>query len=86
MYIVIEIQNSGTVATIVNQYADKNTAESAYHQILSAAAVSSVPTHAAVLMTDEGVWLRSEVYHHAPAPAPEPEPEPEPENEPEDGE
>ena len=74
MYIVIEIQNSGTVATIVNQYADKNAAESKFHQILASAAVSSVPVHSAVLMTDRGVWLRSESYEH-PAPAQEPEPE-----------
>ena len=76
MYIVMEIQNSGTVATLVSQYADKNAAEGAFHQILASAAVSSVPVHSAVLMTDKGVWLRSESYEH---PAPEPVNENEPE-------
>ena len=73
MYIVMEIQNSGTVATLVNQYSDKNLAESKFHTVLAAAAVSQVPVHSAVLMTDEGVWLRSECYKH---PLPEPTPEP----------
>lgn len=76
MYIVMEIQNSGTVATIVNQYADKAQAEARYHSILASAAVSSVPVHAAVMLTDKGVWLRSESYEH---PAPEPVNENEPE-------
>lgn len=67
-YIVIEIQSGDTVATIVNQYADRNTAEGAFHQILAAAAVSSVPVHAAIMMTDEGFPLRNECYRHeAPA-------------------
>lgn len=70
MYIVMEIQNSGSVATLIDQYADKNQAESKFHTVLSAAAVSAVPVHSAVLMTDDGIWLRSECYKH-PAPAAE---------------
>ena len=64
MYIVIEIQTSDTVATIVNAYEDRNTAEQKYHQILSAAAVSEVPKHGAVMLTDEGVRLKGECYIH----------------------
>ena len=79
MYIVMEIQNSGTVATLVSQYADKNQAESKFHTVLAAAAVSQVPVHSAVLMTDEGIWLRSECYKH-PVPEPTPEPTPEPDD------
>ena len=64
MYIVIEIQTSNTVATIVNSYEDRNQAESKYHQILTAAALSSVPKHSAVLMNDEGQTIKSETYIH----------------------
>lgn len=64
MYIVIEIQTSNTVATLVNAYEDRNQAESKYHQILTAAALSSVPKHSAVLMNDEGNRIKSECYIH----------------------
>lgn len=64
MYIVMEIQTSDKVATIVNSYEDRNTAEQKYHQILSAAAVSQVPKHGAVMLTDEGVRLKGECYIH----------------------
>lgn len=74
MYIVIEIQTSTQVATIVNSYSDRNTAEQKYHQILSAAAVSAVPKHAAVMLTEEGTRLKSECYIHE---QPEPEEDPE---------
>ena len=72
MYIVMEIQSSNTVATIVNSYADRNQAESKYHQILTAAALSEVPKHSAVLLADNGVSIKHESYFHI-----EPEPEPE---------
>lgn len=64
MYIVLEIQTSNTVATIVNSYEDRNQAESKYHQILTAAALSSVPKHSAVLMNDEGQTIKDETYIH----------------------
>lgn len=64
MFIVMEIQTSDKVATIVNAYEDRNTAEQKYHQILSAAAVSQVPKHGAVMLTDEGVRLKGECYIH----------------------
>ena len=65
VFIVIEIQSDGsTAATLVNSYTDRNTAESKFHQILTAAAVSSVKVHSAVLMTDRGKILKSEIYEH----------------------
>lgn len=73
-YIVMELQTDTTTATLVNQYDNRAAAESAYHGILAAAAVSSVPVHAAVLMTEEGFVLRNECYKHTPAPV-EPAPE-----------
>lgn len=65
LFIVIEVQSDGTTAsTLVNSYADRNQAESKFHQILTAAAVSSVPIHSAVLMTDRGKTLKTETYTH----------------------
>ena len=64
MYIVVEIQTSTTVSTIVNSYEDRNQAESKYHQILTAAALSSVPKHSAVLMNDVGQTIKNETYIH----------------------
>lgn len=64
MYIVVEIQTSTTVATIVDSYEDRNQAESKYHQILTAAALSSVPKHSAVLMNDVGQTIKNETYIH----------------------
>ena len=65
LLIVIEVQSDGTTAsTLVNSYADRNQAESKFHQILTAAAVSSVPIHSAVLMTDRGKTLKTETYTH----------------------
>ena len=64
MFIVMEIQTGDTVATIVNSYADRNTAEQNYHTILASAAVSTVPKHGAVMLTDEGTRLKNECYIH----------------------
>ena len=64
MFVVIEIQASDEVATLVNSYEDRNAAESKYHTVLGAAAVSNVPIHSAVLMTDTGKTLKAEHYEH----------------------
>ena len=64
MYIVLEIQASDTIATTINSYEDRNTAESRYHQILAAAAMSTVPHHSAVLMNEVGDTIKSDSYTH----------------------
>lgn len=66
MYIVMEIQTNsdGTVGTLVNSYADRDHAESSYHTILAAAALSSLPCHAAVLLTEQGLILANGYYEH----------------------
>ena len=65
-YIVIEIQtnNDGTVGNLVSAYTDRNQAEQKYHMILASAAVSALPTHAAVLLTNDGIPLTHACYHH----------------------
>ena len=65
MFIVMEIQKSNTAATIVNTYETRNEAENKYHTILAAAAVSSVPQHAAVLLDDNGEYIKSECFTHS---------------------
>lgn len=69
-YIVMEIQTNtdGTVGTIINTYDSRNEAERQYHLILAAAAISELPTHAAVILTNEGQMPQRSVYHHEIAP------------------
>ena len=66
MYIVIEIQANadGTVGTLVQTKYTLAEAESAFHGVLAAAAVSDVPKHSCVLLSDEGFPLRNERYLH----------------------
>lgn len=65
-YIVIELQTNtdGTVSNLVYAYTDRNEAEQKYHLVLSSAAVSSLPAHAAVLLTSDGRMLASQCYRH----------------------
>ena len=69
MYIVMEIQTNanGTVGTLVNAYENRDQAESSYHTILAAAALSSLPCHAAVLLTEQGGILANSFYEHGEA-------------------
>jgi len=80
-YIVVEIQKyeNGQVGNLVSAHGTKEEAESKYHSVLAAAAVSALPVHSAVLISEEGYPMRYECYKH---PLPEPEPEPELETEP----
>lgn len=65
MFIVLELQaTADNVAHIFTVYADQAQAESNYHLVLSAAAVSTVPEHSVLLMTPSGQVLRSETYSH----------------------
>lgn len=66
MYTVIEMQtNNGT--TVVLPPAAKETreeAESTWHQIMAAAAISSVEIHTAVILNAEGQIIRTGCYKH----------------------
>lgn len=65
-YLIIEIQvnATGQAATIVNQRNTRNEAESAYHAMMAAAAVSSVPLHSVVMMTPDGNVIMNGSYTH----------------------
>ena len=75
-YIVIELQTNadGTVGNIVTSHDTRQAAESKYHLVLSSAAVSQLPEHAAALIDSQGGILEARCYQHEQA---EPESEPE---------
>lgn len=64
MFIVIEIQKTTDIATLVYSFENRNDAESKYYSILSVAAVSNVPMHSAALLTDSGKELMHNSYEH----------------------
>lgn len=64
MYIVIELQKTTDISTLVNSYSNRDQAEQRYHQILVAAAISELPKHAAIILDEDGHELKSECYTH----------------------
>lgn len=68
-YSVIEIQTSkdGVVAyPPIATYDDRNQAESKYHTVLAAAAVSDLARHTAMLISDDGRLLDRKCYERIP--------------------
>lgn len=65
-YLVIEIQTNtdGTVGNLVYSYDNRNEAESKYHAVLSAAAISALPMHTCVLFQSDGILLARRCYVH----------------------
>lgn len=64
-YVVVELQGKkDQVANIVTAYSSVNQAEEKYHQVLSAAAVSSIPCHSCVMLNEEGMFIKSECFKH----------------------
>ena len=66
MYLVIETQaNAATgIASIVTQKSTIEEAESKFHNILAAAATSSVEVHGASILNETGKQIRHEYYAH----------------------
>ena len=63
MYIVIELQTeSDSVSPIINSYSTINQAYQKYYSILSAAAVSSVKTHTAMIVSENGEIITAESF------------------------
>jgi len=65
-YTVIEQQTStaGQTSVLTQSRSTEQEAESVYHTVLAAAAISSVPVHAASLLNEQGVCLKRECYFH----------------------
>ncbi len=81
-FIVSEVQTTveGTVAILNHTKDTRNEADSTYYSILASAAISQLPSHGAIMYTNEGGYIMGQAYTHAqPEPEPEPEPSPEPE-------
>ena len=64
MFLVMEIQKGSSVSNLVYSYETRNEAENKYHTILASAAVSNIPKHSAVLLTDEGEHIKHECFVH----------------------
>lgn len=64
-YIVIEIQkDNGIVSTIPTAHATRNDAEAHYHQVLMYAAQSTIELHAAVMLHEDGYFIKNEVFRN----------------------
>lgn len=65
MIVVMELQTTGGVtALLTDTFDNRNAAENKYHTILSAAAVSNVEEHAAVMMDHKGFVIKNDIYYH----------------------
>lgn len=65
-YIILETQTTkdGAVGTLINAYDSKNEAESKYHTVLAAAAISALKKHCAFMLNDSAQVIKSECYEH----------------------
>jgi hypothetical protein len=66
MFIVVELQkdSEGVVSNIVTDYENLAEAESKYYTILASAAISNVPVHSAIIVSDEGFPVKHQCYKH----------------------
>lgn len=66
MYYILELQTTGSIPAYLMQTAEtKNEAMSKYHQVLAAAAISSVDIHACTVLDDHGISIAREFYIHS---------------------
>ena len=65
-YIVVELQKNAEdiVSNIVTSFENLAEAESKYYSILAAAAVSKIPVHSAIIVSEEGFPVRNQCYKH----------------------
>lgn len=65
-YIVIELQKNteGVVSNIVTSFENLAEAESKYYSVLASAAVSKIPVHSAIIVSEEGFPARHQCYKH----------------------
>ena len=66
MYIVIELQKNeeGVVSNIVTSHNTLPEAESHYYSILASAAISTIPVHSAIIVSEEGFPVKHQCYKH----------------------
>ena len=73
-YLVIEVQTdaNGKVSNLVFSYDSQLEAESKFHAVLSAAAISALPMHTCDLIQADGILLARQSYAHEQAAEEEP--------------
>lgn len=66
MYTIIELQSTnGTMAVVPPvSFSNINEAYQKFYIALAAAAVSTVPIHAVVMLNEKGEFIRSEFFEH----------------------
>ena len=66
MFIVIELQKNaeGVVSNLVTSFGNLAEAESKYYSILASAAVSTIPVHSAIIVSEEGFPVKHQCYKH----------------------
>lgn len=66
MFIVIELQTNAddSVGNFVWAFTTREQAFSKYHAVLSAAAVSALPVHAAVILDNHGLQIAAQAFEH----------------------
>lgn len=66
MYTIIELQSTnGTMAVVPPvSFNNLNKAYQKFYMALAAAAVSTIPTHAVVMLNEKGEFIRSEYFEH----------------------
>ena len=64
IFFVLELQTDTSGAIITWTYNTLAEAESKFYAILSAAALSNVRKHGAIILNDEGIMLKHEVFTH----------------------
>lgn len=66
MYIVIELQKTpeGMVSNLVTSHDTLAEAESKFYTVLASAAVSTIPVHSAILVSEEGFPVKHRCYKH----------------------
>ena len=65
-FLVVELQQNSTggLTYLATSENNRDKAESKYHEILQFAAVSTIPVHSAVLLSEEGFLIKRECYKH----------------------
>ena len=73
-FLVTELQTfpNGSMSTPSYAYDDILSAQAKYHSILSAAAKSALPVHAATIMNNEGQEIDHQCFYHEVEPEEEP--------------
>lgn len=73
-HLIMEIQlfPNGTVSTPTYAFDSREGAEAKYHSILASAAVSKLACDSAVMLDEQGLYIKSESFRHDVEPEPEP--------------